>query len=131
MALPESEVCCAAALAAVNACEKAQAHAIRALGYLLASDSTLCNSDCNGKEPWPAWVQQGLETLCTALRSSNVKVQWNACYAAGTVLRSTHAAPAVAACGLMDRFLLCLLHALQDSGNFKACFPCSSPPSSF
>ena len=70
-------------------------------------------------------MQQGLETLCTALRSSNVKVQWNACYAAGAVLRSTHAAPAVAVCGLMDQILLCLLHALQDSGNFKVNFPSS------
>ena len=71
-------------------------------------------------------MQQGLETLCIALRSSNVKVQWNACYAAGAVLRSTHVAPAVAACGLMNQILLCLLHALQNSDNFKACFPCLS-----
>ncbi|CAK0757758.1 hypothetical protein CVIRNUC_002567 [Coccomyxa viridis] len=108
-----------AALVAANASEKAQAHAIRALGYLLASDSLLCSSACNGREAWPAWVQQGLETLCIALRSSNVKVQWNACYAAGAVLRSTHVAPAVAACGLMNQILLCLLHALQNSDNFK------------
>ena len=72
-------------------------------------------------EAQPAWVQDGLRKLCTALRSSNVKVQWNACYAAGAVLRSVRAASVAAACGLIDEILLCLLHAMQDNGNFKAC----------
>ena len=70
---------------------------------------------------WPTWGDSGLTCLCKALRSGSVKVQWNACYAVGALLRSWRAAIAAERSGgVMCEVLHQLLHALSSSSNFKA-----------
>lgn len=68
----------------------------------------------------PGWVEPGLQALCTALQSASVKVQWNACYAVGALLRCRHAGAAALRLGLLEEILQQLLHTLQHSSNFKA-----------
>ena len=150
--LIEAAVSGAAGLAAASGNEKVQANAIRALGYLLASNSCSCRRlaagsaqrasaggqpdrmPCSSRrcssqqnvgqdslaEHRPGWVEPGLHALCTALQSASVKVQWNACYAVGALLRCRHAGAAALRLGLLEGMLQQLLHTLQHSSNFKA-----------
>lgn len=76
-------------------------------------------SASDGKQS-PAWVEPGLRCLIRALQSSSVKVQWNACYAAGALLRCQHAAGAAQRARLLGQLLRQLLETLKHSSNFKA-----------
>ena len=67
----------------------------------------------------PDWFVRGLACLAEALASGNGKVQWNACYAIGTLLRRPGSAAAAAAAGGLQPLLAQLLHVLQHSANFK------------
>ena len=67
----------------------------------------------------PDWFVRGLGCLREALASGNGKVQWNACYAIGALLRSAAAAAAADACGGLQPLLAQLLDVLQHSANFK------------
>ena len=53
------------------------------------------------REQLPAWVEPGLRCLIRALQSGSVKVQWNACYAVGALLRCQCAAAAAQRAGLL------------------------------
>ena len=72
-------------------------------------------------EQAPAWVEPGLRCLMRALQSGSVKVQWNACYAVGALLRCRRATAAAQQAGLLGQLLHQLLQALKHSRNFKAC----------
>ena len=67
-----------------------------------------------------AWVEPGLRCLIRALQSGSVKVQWNACYAVGALLRCRPAAAAAQRAGLLGQLLQQLLQTLKHSSNFKA-----------
>ncbi|BDA41093.1 probable HEAT repeat-containing protein 6 at N-terminal half [Coccomyxa sp. Obi] len=67
----------------------------------------------------PDWFVRGLACLANALASGNGKVQWNACYAIGALLRCPGSAGAAAAAGGLQPLLAHLLHVLQHSANFK------------
>lgn len=67
----------------------------------------------------PDWFVRGLACLADALASGNGKVQWNACYAIGALLRCPGSAAAAAAAGGLQPLLAHLLHVLQHSANFK------------
>ncbi|EIE26348.1 hypothetical protein COCSUDRAFT_39464 [Coccomyxa subellipsoidea C-169] len=67
----------------------------------------------------PDWFVRGLGCLHEALASGNGKVQWNACYAIGALLRSAAAAAAADACGGLQPLLAQLLDVLQHGANFK------------
>lgn len=60
--------------------EKVRAHAVRAVGHLLA----LCRS---GVSDGCGWADGALGLLLAALETGSVKTQWNACYAIGALLR--------------------------------------------
>ena len=68
----------------------------------------------------PVWVEPGLRCLIRALQSGSVKVQWNACYAVGALLRCQRAAAAAQRAGLLGQLLQQLLQTLKHSSNFKA-----------
>ncbi len=72
------------------------------------------------REQLPAWVEPGLRCLIRALQSGSVKVQWNACYAVGALLRCQCAAAAAQRAGLLGQLLQQLLQTLKHSSNFKA-----------
>ena len=65
-------------------------------------------------------MEPGLRCLIRALQSGSVKVQWNACYAVGAVLRCRRAAAAAWQAGLLGQLLHQLLQTLKHSSNFKA-----------
>ncbi|CAL8466624.1 g6160 [Coccomyxa elongata] len=67
----------------------------------------------------PDWFMRGLACLADALASGNGKVQWNACYAIGALLRCPESAAVAAAAGGLQPLLAQLLHVLQHSANFK------------
>lgn len=67
----------------------------------------------------PDWFKRGLDCLADALASGKGKVQWNACYAIGALLRCTGSAAAAAAAGGLQQLLAQLLHVLQHSTNYK------------
>lgn len=69
---------------------------------------------------WPPdWFVRGLGCLREALATGNGKVQWNACYAIGSLLRRTDSVAAADACGGLLTLLAQLLDVLQHSANFK------------
>ena len=78
------------------------------------------NGEGSAEEQPPAWVEPGLRCLIRALQGGSVKVQWNACYAVGAILRCQHAAAAAQRAGLLTQLLRQLLQTLQHSSNFKA-----------
>ena len=49
-----------------------------------------------------AWLADALQCLTGALADGGAKVQWNACYAVGSLLRNAPAAAAAAAAGVID-----------------------------
>ena len=69
---------------------------------------------------WPPdWFVRWLGCLREALATGNGKVQWNACYAIGSLLRRTDSVAAADACGCLLTLLAQLLDVLQHSANFK------------
>ncbi|KAK9841854.1 hypothetical protein WJX81_007459 [Elliptochloris bilobata] len=85
-----------------------------------------------------AAARDGDKCLADALADGGTKVQWNACYAAGSLLRNAPTAAAAAACeeggserclgmeqrpgsGLLHGLLLQLLAILRTSANYKIC----------
>ena len=95
-------------------------HGAACADMLPSSRTSQCNSSRTAGSIGPAWVEPGLQCLCAALQSSNVKVQWNACYAVGALLRCQQAAAAAQRAGLMQDLLQQLLQTLKHSSNFKA-----------
>lgn len=69
---------------------------------------------------WPPdWFVRGLGCLREALATGNGKVQWNACYAIGSLLRRTDSVAAADACRGLLTLVAQLLDVLQHSANFK------------
>lgn len=137
-----------AALAAATDGDKVRANGVRAVGNLLAfAPAAMPPTD---KDPRPhartavqqdraqlgaepglpedgvrvgqsAWLAGALRCLAGALAGGGPKVQWNACYALGALLRNAPAATAAAACGgMLCGLLRQVLAILRDSANFKA-----------
>ncbi|DBA69737.1 TPA: hypothetical protein ACH3X2_012467 [Trebouxia sp. C0005] len=117
------------AKAAMTACQdsdKIQVNGIRALGNLLAIQqlpSALCtaghatNSCCQW---WgEAWLDQSISCLHTSFASSTEKVQWNACYATGNLLKNYAAAALAAKRRQLQSLLSVLLALVRDSPNYK------------
>lgn len=102
--------CHAAALAAARDGDKVRANGVRALGNLLAFVRVAPSADgSSNPNPNPApvpgfaaeraWLADALRCLAGALADGGAKVQWNACYAAGSLLRNAPTAAAAAAAG--------------------------------
>ncbi|KAK9916388.1 hypothetical protein WJX75_002097 [Coccomyxa subellipsoidea] len=114
-----------AALGAADSGDKVRANAVRAIGYIVAAGPQSSNaqtqpqhqsSTCNGAH---APQSSGEAACAAALATGNGKVQWNACYAIGSLLRRTDSVAAADACGCLLTLLAQLLDVLQHSANFK------------
>lgn len=99
-------LCRAAALAAARNGDKVRANGVRAVGNLLAFVRVAPPADgVSNPNPNPgfaaerAWLADALRCLTGALADGGAKVQWNACFAAGSLLRNAPAAAAAAAAG--------------------------------
>ncbi len=142
---------CPAALATARDSDKVRANGVRALGNLLAFAPMAGGGGAPSDRPpglEDAWLAEALRCLADALARGSAKVQWNACYAAGSLFRNKAAAAAAACCpgsgalaergctaevamlptagdGCMLQGLLSqLLAILRDSANYKARGPC-------
>ena len=128
----------AAGIAACKGSDKVRAHAVRALGYILASpslpgamaaDEAGCSewqdrqsgASTSGRASAPAWFQPSVQQLQEALRTGKDKVAWNACYAVGGLLRNRTSTELAQESGCLHPLLLELLSVLQHSRNHKAC----------
>ena len=67
-----------------------------------------------------AWATRSMQQVGVSLRSSNAKVQWNACYAAGQALRSNQLRSYPEAAVQLALMLCGLLDVLTSSANYKA-----------
>ncbi|DBA95791.1 TPA: hypothetical protein ACH3X1_001342 [Trebouxia sp. C0004] len=116
----------AAAMAACQDNDKVQVNGIRAVGNLLAIQqlpsavftATHATNSCSN---WwgEAWLDQGISCLYTSLASSTEKVQWNACYATGNLLKNDAAAALAAKRRQLQSLLSVLLALVRDSPNYK------------
>ena len=96
---------------------------MRAIGNLLAFVRVAPPADgVTNPNPDPgftaerAWLADALCCLAGALADGGAKVQWNACYAAGSLLRNAPAAAAAAAaCGGNGRALCSCDHSYVSS----------------
>lgn len=95
--------------------DKVRANAVRALGYLLSC----CDFEGGGDTRAAAWLSAGIERLLSSLSSGNVKVQWNCCYALGSLMENSSLLSQDAGRRFCPRILQSLLDLVKLSTNFK------------
>mmetsp|Transcript_2858 Transcript_2858/g.17766 ORF Transcript_2858/g.17766 Transcript_2858/m.17766 type:complete len:841 (-) Transcript_2858:292-2814(-) len=71
-----------ALVAAARGNDKVRANVVRGVGYLVAFYVKLHPAGTS----YPPWLPYCFDALLSAVTTGNVKVQWNGCYALGTVL---------------------------------------------
>ena len=94
--------------------DKVRANATRALGYLLSC----CHFE-DGDARSVAWLDAGVECLLASLSSGNVKVQWNCCYALGSLMENRSLMASPRASDFAPRILQSLLGLVGRSANYK------------
>ena len=94
--------------------DKVRANATRALGYLLSC----CHFE-DGDSRSAAWLAAGVECLLASLSSGNVKVQWNCCYALGSLMENRSLMESPQASSFAPRILQSLLGLVGRSANYK------------
>ena len=82
IALESIEQLADALVAAARGNDKVRANVVRGVGYLVAFYVKLHPAGTS----YPPWLPYCFDALLSAVTTGNVKVQWNGCYALGTVL---------------------------------------------
>eukprot|EP00963_Diacronema_lutheri_P012799 scaffold1982_cov358-Pavlova_lutheri.AAC.21 len=111
--LESIELLADALVAAARGNDKVRANVVRGMGYLVAFYVKLHPAGTS----YPPWLPYCFDALLSAVTTGNVKVQWNGCYALGTVLGCSevlHVLPY--AVPSATRVLMLLV---RDCANFK------------
>lgn len=108
---------CSLAVAAVQDTDKVRANGIRAIGQLLASVTPQLGLQPEGG--LDAFLDGALTSLQSCMTTGNMKVQWNACYAALGLFQNAPLLAHPYAAARLSPLLLLLVMLVRDSANFK------------